>query len=275
MKITKASGMVEDLRPEKLKASLMRSGADEEAAEEIIERVMKEIEPYAGTGRIYRLVRKYLRRYNHASSLRYSLKKAIFRLGPTGYPFEKYFGEILKNYGNDVKVDTIINGRCVKHEVDVVAVGDREVSVVECKYHNTTGRTSDVKVAMYVHSRFRDLEPVFKSMYPGRSFSGWLVTNTRFTSDAVRYAECSGLKIVGWRYPDNGSLEKMIEDKLLYPVTVISGIKKGLIKDLISRNIVLLKDLTEMDTDDIQSMFSLSKGKAVALKEQADSLCLC
>ncbi len=275
IKVTKASGMVEDLKPEKLMASLQRSGANKEATEEIIERLLHEIEPYTSTSKIYRLARKYLKQYNHASSLRYSLKKALFRLGPTGYPFEKYFGEILKNYGYDIKVGETVNGRCVTHEVDVLAVKDSEVSAIECKYHNATGRTTDVKVAMYVHSRFRDLEPVFRSKYKGKKFSGWLVTNTRCTSDAIEYATCSGFKVLGWRHPENGSLQKMIEDKLLYPVTIITGIKKGLINNLINKDIILLKDLSEMKAEDIQSLLSLPKNKAISLKKQADDLCLC
>ncbi len=275
IKVTKASGLVEDLKPEKLMSSLQRSGANRKAAEEIIERLLHEIEPYTSTAKIYRLARKYLKQYNHASSLRYSLKKALFRLGPTGYPFEKYFGEILKNYGYDITVGATVNGRCVTHEVDVLAVKDSEVSAIECKYHNTTGRTTDVKVAMYVYSRFRDLEPVFRSKHKGKKFSGWLVTNTRCTSDAIEYATCSGFKVLGWRHPENGSLQKMIEDKLLYPVTIITGIKKGLISNLINKDIILLKDLSEMKAEDIQSLLSLPKNKAISLKKQADDLCLC
>jgi Holliday junction resolvase-like predicted endonuclease len=275
IKITKASGLVEDLKPEKLLASLQRSGASKKAAEEIFERLLLEIEPYESTAKIYRLAKKYLKHYNHASSLRYSLKKALFRLGPTGYPFEKYFGEILKHYGYEITVGAIVDGRCVTHEIDVLAVNDNEVSAIECKYHNSTGRTTDVKVAMYVHSRFRDLAPVFRSKQKEKKFSGWLVTNTRCTSEAIEYAQCSGFKVLGWRHPRNGSLQKMIEDKLLYPVTIITGIKKGLINSLINKDIILLKDLSEMQTEDIKSLLSLPQNKAESLKKQADALCRC
>lgn len=274
IKVTKASGLTEDLNTGKMRKSLIRSGADAEQAEEIIEMVLSEIAPYTSTKKIYRLAKKYLGRYNHASGLRYSLKKALSRLGPSGYPFERYYGALLKNYGYKVNTGVVLDGKCVKHEVDVFAVNDKEVSITECKYRNSSSNAPDVKVAMYVHSRFQDLKPVISSRYPGKIFRAWLVTNTRFTSDAVQYAQCSGFHVKSWRYPEKDSLEKMIEDKKLYPVTIISGIKSGLINRIIEQNIILLKDLAGMEAKDIKKILALPEKKAIALKTQADELCL-
>ena len=275
IKVKKASGIVEDLNPNKLRGSLIRSGADREQANSIIETIIEEIPPHTTTKKIYSLARKYLRQINHASGLRYSLKKALFRLGPSGYPFEKYIGEILKNYDYSVEIGSIMNGKCVKHEIDVFAVNKNEVLAVECKYRNSGGSTTDVKTAMYVHSRFRDLESVIKTAYPGKSFRGMLITNTRFTTDAIQYAECTGMHLKSWRYPETGGLQEMVETKKLYPVTVISGVKSGLIKTLFDNNIILLKDLAGMKIEKIMKMLSLNERKAKILKQQADELCLC
>jgi Holliday junction resolvase len=275
IQITKASGKTEDINTEKLRNSLTRSGASDEQASDIIDRIIHEIAPLASTKKIYRLARKYLRQLNHASGIRYSLKRALFRLGPTGYPFEKYYSFLLKSYGYETQTGSIIEGRCVKHEIDVIAVNGEEVNLVECKYHNKSGTTVDVKVAMYVDSRFRDLAPVMAVKYPDRKFRGWLVTNTRFTDDALQYAECNKLALKSWGYPDNQSLEKMIEDKRLYPVTIVSGIQSGLISRLLKENIILLKDLVAMNIRDIRQILSLPEKKAAALKKQAVELCQC
>lgn len=275
IKVTKASGIIEDLNTNKLLSSLTRSGASNEQAQEIIDRVIYEIQPYTSTKKIYRLAKKYLRLYNHASGLRYSLKKALFRLGPSGYPFEKYYGALLKNHGFQVNTGLILDGRCVKHEIDVFAINEKEVQIIECKYRNTSGNPPDVKTAMYVHSRFQDLKPVIKSQNHGKSYKPMLVTNTRFTSEAIQYAKCKGLLLKSWRYPENKSLEKMIESKKLYPVTIISGIKSGIIKKIVEKNIILLKDLAEMEVKDIKKILALPEKKASALKKQADELCLC
>lgn len=275
IKIKKASGVIEDFSSQKLLDSLIRSGAERDQAEEILEKITSEISPYTSTKKIYRLAHKYLRQFNRTSGLRYSLKRGLFRLGPSGYPFEKYFGEIMKHYGYAVDVGLILDGKCVKHEIDVFATNAREVVAVECKYRNTAENSPDVKIALYVHSRFQDLRPVMKSRYPGRNFTGWVVTNTRFTSDAIQYAECTGLRIKSWRHPNNSSLEKMIEDKKLYPVTVLSSLNSSRIRKLIDRRIILMKDLAQMGSTDIQSLLSVSESTAAAVKQQANDLCFC
>ncbi len=274
IKVKKASGVTESLNVDKLHASLVRSGADSDKAHDIIDIMLEEMPSFTSTRKIYRTAKKYLRTINHSSGLRYSLKKAIFRLGPSGYPFEKYFGAILTNYGYEVTTGVILEGRCVDHEVDVYAVKDNEVSLVECKYRNKSGGTTDVKTAMYVHSRFHDLWPTMKARHPDKKFVGWLVTNTRCTTNAVKYAKCSGLNIRSWSYPDEDSLQKMIEDKKLYPVTIISGVKSGLITTLIKEGIILLKDLAVMKESEIEKMLSLPHKKAALLKKQASELCL-
>ncbi len=275
IKITKASGRIEDLNTDKLRESLMRSGADRDAAEEVISRILFEIEPYMTTRRIYRLAKRYLKQFNRASELRYSLKKALLKLGPSGYPFERYYGDILKHHGYTTETGIIIEGRCVKHEVDVFAKKDNEISTVECKYHNRPGLATDIKVAMYVYARFRDLGHAFKLQDPDKVFKGWLVTNTRFTLDAIQYAKCMGFFLRSWGYPEHDSLEKMIEDRKLYPVTVLSGMKSGLARKLIQKDIILLKDLVSIDVKDVRKMLSLPENKASLLKERARELCLC
>jgi len=275
IKIKKASGVIEDFSSRKLLDSLIRSGTDRDQAGEILEKITSEISPYMSTKRIYRLAQKYLRQFNRATGLRYSLKRGLMRLGPSGYPFEKYFGEIMRQYGYHVDVGIILEGKCVKHEIDVFAANDREVVSVECKYRNNAENAPDVKVAMYVHSRFQDLRPVMKARYPDRTFTGWLVTNTRFTSDAIQYAECMGLRMKSWRYPDGNSLEKMIESKKLYPVTVLSTLNSYQIRKLIDHRIILMKQLAQMDERDIRRLLSITGNKAAELKHQANELCFC
>lgn len=275
IKIKKASGIIEDFNPDKLLASLIRSGADRDQAGEVISKIVPDIQPYTSTKTIFRLARKYLRQFNRSTVLRYSLKKSLLRLGPSGYPFEKYVGELFKNYGYSVNTGVFLEGKCVTHEVDVFAFNNNEIRLVECKYRNRVENAPDVKVAMYFDSRFRDLRAGMKTQYPGRSFSGWLVTNTRFTSDAIKYAACSGLKLISWRYPGKGSLEQMIEEKKLYPVTVIPGLTSVQTRQLFEQKIILMKDLAKMAPGDIKRLLSVSDKRALALKEQADKLCFC
>ena len=121
IKIKKANGQIEDFNEKKLLNSLIRSGAEKDDAREVVKEIMSQITPHMSTRKIYRLAHRYLKQYNRASVLRYSLKEALLRLGPSGYPFEKYVGELLRSIGYEVQVGLILEGRCVSHEVDVYA----------------------------------------------------------------------------------------------------------------------------------------------------------
>ncbi len=271
--VRKSDGSLEPFKIEKLIMSLARSGADPKEAEKIANEVVSVVENGVATKRIYSIAHGILKRYNQGSYMRYSLKKAILRLGPSGYTFEKYFADILREYGYETQNNVVMKGRCIKHEIDVLAHKDDTAVTVECKYHSTAGRASDAKVALYIHSRFKDLEDEAKKYFNVSKYEGWLVTNTRFTIDAVNYARCMGFKILGWRYPLDGGLEYMIEKKRLYPVTMISGIKANLANKLISKGFILVRDIISIDKKKLKDMFGLSNIQAGKLRRYAVELC--
>jgi hypothetical protein len=276
LNIVKASGQTEAFNIEKLANSLIRSGASEDAAWDIARQVAVQLTPSTSTRRIFRMAKKLLRQYNRASDMRYSIKKAIYSLGPSGYPFEKYFARILKATGYAVEVNPIMQGRCVTHEVDVFAKKEDRGFIIECKYHSNGGTPTDVKIALYVNSRYNDIKQAHSLMQKQTITieQGWLVTNTRCTSDAIKYAECVGLKIVSWKYPEKDSLEKMIENNRLYPVTILSSIRKNAIETLFKNDIILAKDIAAMNEQAFLGMSHLDANTARILKKEADELCL-
>ena len=275
--ITKSTGQKEKFDVRKLTDSLVRSGAPRDVAFEIAAKVAREMPPGSHTKAIYRMARRLLKKYSAVSGMKYSLKKALSSLGPSGYPFEKYMARVLRSHGYKAEVNKIIKGYCVSHEVDVVASRENEFAFVECKYHINGGTATDVKVALYVHSRFEDIRKVFVKT-PGKEdavYQGWLVTNTRCTTDAIQYAECAGLKIVSWRYPAKDSLEKMIEGKKLYPVTVLPAARKKTLDSLFNNDIILAQEIADMSERDFLRRSGLDEATARAIKRQADNLCPC
>lgn len=275
LKIIKASGKYEDFEITKLVDSLIRSGASGDVAQDIAKKVASQVTPSSHTKHIFKMAKRLLRQYNRATDMRYSIKKAIYSLGPSGYQFEKYFGRILKEYGYSVEVNQVLRGYCVTHEVDVLAIKDNKGFVIECKYHSNGGIPTDVKIALYIHSRFEDIRKVYESSPENnlRIHGGWLVTNTRCSTDAIKYAECVGLKLVSWKYPEKASLEKMIENKRLYPITILSSVKKNSIETLFRNGIILAKDIADMDEQTFLKRSDLEAGTARTLKREADELC--
>ncbi len=273
--IIKASGRSEEFDIQKLVGSLIRSGASEDVALDIAQKVKAQITPATHTKHIFKMAKRLLRQFNRVSDMRYSIKKAIYALGPAGYQFEKFFAKVLVAYGYSVEVDRILSGHCVSHEVDIFARKEHKGSVIECKYHSSGGNPTDVKIALYVHSRFADIKKAYDLM-PENNLSvqqGWLVTNTRCTTDAIKYAECVGLKIVSWKYPEKDSLENMIETKGLYPVTILSAVKKNSLETLFRNDIILAKDIADLDEKTFIRRSGLDAYIAQVLKREADELC--
>ena len=275
--VIKASGQKEEFNHQKLVNSLVRSGAPEGVAEDIAKKVEIQLSSLSHTKHIYRLAKKMLRQYNHASGMRYSIKKAISSLGPSGYPFEKYVARVLKAHGYSVEVGRIMEGYCVRHEVDILAEMENRHFIIECKYHSNGGNPTDVKIALYVQSRFADIRKACESEagHEGDIHQGWLVTNTRCTTDAIKYAECVGLRIMSWRYPEKESLEKMVEGKRLYPVTILPSARKKPLEALFRNDIILAQDIADMDEEAFLKKSGLDAETARTLKRQADELCPC
>lgn len=273
--VIKASGQPEEFKIQKLIDSLIRSGASEDVARDIARKVESQIKPSMRTKHIFRMARKMLRRYSKTADMRYSIKRAIYMLGPAGYQFEKYFAGVLKAYGYSAETNRFLKGYCITHEVDIFIIRDNIGGVIECKHHSTGGIPIDVKTALYVYSRFVDIKRAYELTHEDRVSitEGWLVTNTRCSPDAIKYADCMGLKIVSWKHPHENSLERMIENKKLYPVTILSSMKKASLDILFKNDIILARDIADMDEQIFIKQSGLDTVSARTLKREADELC--
>lgn len=243
--ITKRSGEKVAFDSNKLKSSLERSGAGGQDIQDIIDQVTSQLIDGMSTHHVYKMAYAILRRKSKKVAGKYRLKKAIFELGPTGYPFERFVGELLKYQGYQVEVGKIIKGHCVDHEVDVIAEKENKKFMIECKFHQAPGKKSDVKVSLYIQSRFLDVEKQWNKQ-PEESLrfhQGWIVTNTRFTEDAIRFGKCAGLKLISWDYPEQGSLKERIDIAGLHPITALNGITKKEKQEILNMEIVLCRNL--------------------------------
>ena len=245
--IIKESGDTAPFIRAKVEKSLMRSGAYPALARQIALEVEKNLVSGTKTQDIYNLAYKILKRENaRPIAARYSLKKAITALGPTGFPFERFIGEIFNRKGFNVQVGVVVKGKCVNHEVDVVAKNDEKHYFMECKFHADQARSTDVKVALYVHSRFRDiLEKMDDKKLCHKIHKAWVITNTRLSQDAIAYGECNGMKMIGWNYPKGRGVEVLIEETGLHPLTCLTTINDNEKRMLLDNNVVLVQDLPE------------------------------
>ena len=245
LEITKSTGELVRFSLEKLRTSLKRTGAQKKTIDQIIDKVRDELYQGISTKEIYNRAFALLKKEKSYLASRYKLKKAIYELGPTGFPFERFVSAILKYSGYDTKVNTVLQGKCVTHEIDVIAHKADETFIVECKFHGEQGLNCNVKIPLYIHSRYEDVKSHWNhnAKHGTRLSKGWVVTNTRFTQDALEYGNCSGLYLVSWDYPKNDALKDRIDRLGLYPVTVSTLLTNREKQFLLNRDIVLCREL--------------------------------
>lgn len=249
--IEKASGDKVFFDSDKLISSLIRSGASEEVAQQILNAVGMIMHDGILTRTIYNKAYEILKRQEKKIAVNYRLKQAVSELGPSGYPFEHFIGELFKARGFEVEVGKLVKGYSVTHEIDVVAKNNHKCIFVECKFHNYQGTKSDVKVPMYIRSRFDDINRA-RSFHPELkdiNTEGWIITNTRFTTDAEKFGADYGLNLMAWDYPEKTSLKHWIEIENLHPITCLSSLTRREKKSLLDKGIVMCNDLYKKAID--------------------------
>lgn len=274
MEIVKSSGQKEPFDVEKLRLSLQRSGAGEALVNQVIQELSGQWHENMSTKALFKRAFKLLKRLHRPTAGRYNLKQAMLDFGTTGFPFEDFVAAVMQTKGFEVKTRQLLPGACVTHEMDVVAENDEATIWIECKYHPLAGSVSNVKIPLYVHSRFRDLAQHREAHSPAhdnRPAHGWIVTNTRFSDDAMSYGRCAGLNLISWNYPVNGSLRGMIDQSGLYPITCLTTLARKEKETLLKNGIVLCQTLTQ--AGQWADLLHLSAERRRNIMQEAGGLC--
>jgi hypothetical protein len=273
MKVTKFSGELVDFDRKKLMISLKKSGADGETVAKIMQHIEGGLYEGIPTKKIYRAAFQHLKSFSNVHAARYNLRTALQALGPAGFFFEKFIARIFEFDGYKVQTNLLLDGKCVSHEVDIAIKKCEQVAMVECKFHGSQDAKTDVKVPMYILSRFNDLKnnsyDLFQSSVEFNEC--WIVTNNRFTDDAIKFALCSNLQLLSWDYPPEKSLKKRIDEQQIYPVTCLTTLTANEKDKLLVQNIITVNELIQQY--DWLRKIGLSSNRIKNALREANQLC--
>lgn len=270
--VIKSSGHREPFHVRKFKRSLRRAGARPELIEQITDEVLAAPELNT-TYKIYAYAYEHLKGVNRPIAARYSLKHALYELGPTGFVFERFIGEVFKAQGYSVQLDLTIQGVCIDHEIDLIVEKDSKRFMVECKFHNRLGVKTDVRDGLYTKARFDDLSAQWaRSVRPHYACDGvWLATNTQFTSKAITYSLCAGVKLLGWSYPQNEGIANLIDTLGLHPITSLTCLNSTQKRHLIDQDVILCRDL--LDRPDLLKTLHITTFEQENATDECKALC--
>jgi len=267
MYIIKANGQKQEFSPEKVKRSCLKAGASLQLANEIARRISRQVRNGMTTREIWRLIFRYLGKEAPIVASRFSLRDSLLRLGPEGFFFEKLVARIFEMEGYETETDKIFKGFCVNHEIDVVAKKEKEFLMIECKFHHQYGIYTGVKDVLYVWARWLDLKEE-KTDFT----QPVLVSNTKFSDDGIKYAQCKNFLLIGWSYPEEKNLQYFIEKNKLYPITVLRRLEKYYQEKLLKFGIITCQDLIRIEPKQLQKETGLDSRKISLLQNEADAI---
>ncbi len=273
MKILKADGTLEEFNPKKLIASLKKAGAKAHEIDTIVRGIESSLTDGMRTQMIYQKAFEMLRASDSGPvAAKYSLRRAVFNLGPTGFPFEDYLGKVFEAEGYKTKRRLILRGKCTTHEIDLAAYSPSDSFIAEAKFHSNPGVKSDIQVALYSYARFLDLtEARVCSEDVCGIISLYVITNTKFTTMATKYAECAGINLLSWDYPKQNSLHARIERHGLYPVTALTRLSVRQKQDLLGQGVILCSEIVAKPQ--LLHQVGLRGAKMEAALHEAQQLC--
>lgn len=272
--VVKHSGEREPFDAEKIRRTAMRAGASADVAEAVAAEVAAQAYDGMSVKAVQKLAKQLLKKREPHTAARYDLKDAIMRMGPAGFPFETYFAELLRDYGYTAQLRQGVRGACAVHEIDVVAEKDGQRLMIECKYHNEPGIRTNLKPALYTYARFLDLREGAKKGACPRFDGAWLVSNTKFSTDALDYADCMGVRVTGWAAPQDG-LSAMIEERRLYPITILPSLNRQAKERFAAANLMLARDLVAHPAQELAAKVRLPRDYLERLAAEARGICRC
>jgi len=274
MNVKKLSGELVEFDEFSLKASLKRSGANDEQVDIILAEIRSMLYDGISTGLFYEKAFELLKNMKHSFAARYSLKKALRDLGPEGYYFEKWVTKLFQTQGFKAISGQTLQGEAVSHEIDVVAAKGDRLILCECKFRNDVEAKISVTTPMYFLSRFNDLKNL-KFEYFGLEMSptdGYMVTNAYMTSDSIAFAEKYNIQLISWDYPDNLNIKQLVDDYKFYPVTCLTTLTFEERTILLEKNCILIKDIVQNPV--LLDHFKFEEERQNIILEEANDLML-
>jgi hypothetical protein len=243
--VMKADGTLQLFDREKVVRTCLRMGVSRGIAEEVAREVENRLYDGIPTRKILQMTFTLLRRHKPTIRHLLDLRKGL-SLMDSKPEFETFVQVLLAHNGFEVSPNTLVAGRCGTHEVDAIARKDGVTFFVEAKhhvnYHTPTG-LDESRIARAI------LEDVMEGFELGKNSlkidRAMIVTNTRYSEHAMHYGKCRNILQIGWNSPADLSLQNMIEEKNLYPLSCLRGLKKETKAKLVSSGIVLMKQLFE------------------------------
>lgn len=268
--VIKADGSKQLFDREKVVRTCLRLGADSQVAYAIAEKVERRLYDGISTREILGMIFRFMRRHQPGVRFIFDLKKGL-SLMSSKPEFELFVQVLLANNGFQVEPNRILKGSCVEHEVDGIARKNGVTYFVEAKHHFSYHALTGLDESRIARAILEDVSEQYANDGNLKIDRAMIVTNTRYSTHAIQYGQCRNLLQIGWSFPEDAGLQKMIEAKRLYPLSCLRGLRDNLRLRLVNSGIVLIKQLLEQDPVELGKKSGLSQEVLGEIIEKARS----
>jgi hypothetical protein len=243
--VRKADGSLQPFDRNKVLRTCDRLKLSRNESNEVLAEVEQKLFEGIPTKKILDMIFEHGKKHKEHLGFMVDIREAISLMRPKP-DFEKFVALILKHDGYKILTNKILQGKCIDHEIDVIAIKGNEILYIEVKHHDKYHTFTGLGTFLEINSTFEDLMQGFAAnMQEYNITKPVLVVNTKISEHARKYSTCRGIGYMGWKSPDNSGIEKHIDDKLLYPLTVIRGVDKKTLDSLGGSGIFTLEQLIE------------------------------
>ncbi|MFH0890376.1 MAG: restriction endonuclease [Candidatus Aenigmatarchaeota archaeon] len=261
MFVKKVDGRLEEFDGNKIINTCIRSGISKSQADSVLANVKKKAYDKMTTKELLQMILLEIRKYSVASSMKYNLRAALANLSPEGMFFEKYIKRLLEEHDYSVEWSKIVKGRCVEHEVDLIAKDGKITAMIECKHHSNHHAFTGLGDAMETWAKWEDARE------NNKFDEAWLVCNTKMSDHAVKYATCKGIKLMCWNYSLGlPKLIELIDEKKFYPITILESVQKTDTRRAFEQNVLTVRDVINAGQPTLRKIFG--DPKAVLLQAE-------
>ncbi len=269
--VTKANGSRQLFAKEKVVNTCFRMGVNRKIAEEIANKIEKRLFDGISTDKIFNMILRLLRKRKPSIRHLLDLRKGLSLMNSKS-EFEKFIQILLIENGYEVTPNRIIKGKCVEHEVDAIAKKNGITFFVEVKHHTKYHTSTGLDESRIARAVLEDVTEGFEFRRNDLKIDrAMIITNTKFSDHARRYGECRDILQIGWNSPLDSSLQKMIEEKKLFPLTYLKDLGNQIKRKLSANGIILMKQLIEEESEELARRIGVSNKELETLINKVET----
>jgi hypothetical protein len=226
-------------------------GATKQDAEEIAGKIESRVYDGMPTAKVLQMIFQFIHKYKPQASRLYDLRRGLSLMNSKP-EFEKFVQILLANIGFEVVPNRILKGKCIEHEVDAIARKDGVTYFVEAKHHYNYHAFTGLDESRIARAVLEDVSEGFNlGLTDLKIDEAMIVTNTKYSEQAMQYGICRNILQIGWSTPADLGLRDIILEKSLYPLSCIRGLKTDARLQLVDSGIILINQLVAEETEEI------------------------